>query len=81
MKVNYCGGAAQERMLKNGWRIELRKTVLHPGATYKQYETEDELYARLSEQYEDVRLYWTGTMVRGIHDIFAMVKNRKRNYI
>lgn len=70
MKVNYCGGAAQERMERNGWRLVIRDSY---------NETEEQLYERLSKKYDDVRIYWCGTMIPGIHDIFAMVKNRKRN--
>ena len=70
MKVNYCGGKAQERMERNGWRLVIRDS-------YR--ETEEQLYERLSKKYDDVRIYWCGTMIPGIHDIFAMVKNRKRN--
>lgn len=69
MKVNYCGGKAQARMVKNGWRI----------VTPNWNETEEHLHDRLSKDYEDVRIYWEGTQIRGIHSIFAMVKNRKRN--
>ena len=66
MKVNYCGGDAQERMLKNGWTM-----VLHT-----ENDTLDSFYRRLSEDYEKVKVYWCSTRVRGYHDHFAMVKNR-----
>ena len=72
MKVNYCGGKAQERMERNGWRLVIRNSY---------NETEEQLYDRLSRNYEDVRIYWCGTRIPGIHDIFAMVKKKKHNYI
>lgn len=69
MKINYCGGAAQERMARNGWTMRLPNFGESP----------DELHARLSEKWDDVRVYWTGTMIRGIHNHFAFCKGRKQN--
>ena len=79
LKVNYCGKAAQERMIRNGWWLEIPKLVKDPGAQYKRTETEEELYERLSKIYGDVRIYWCGTAIPGIHDHIAMCKNRKEN--
>ncbi len=65
MKVNYCGGSQQERMIKNGWRMIL--------ANFR--ETPEELYERLTARgYKQVKVYWVGTAVKGIHDYFAFVK-------
>lgn len=67
-KVNYLGGEGQERMIRNGWWLEI-------GQNCNEYE--DEMYTRLSEKWEDVRIYWCGTMIPGIHSLFAMCKRRK----
>lgn len=65
MKVNYCGGSQQERMIQNGWTLML--------AQFR--ETPEELHARLiASGYTKVKVYWEGTRVRGIHDYFAFVK-------
>lgn len=65
MKVNYCGGAQQERMIANGWRIALSEFR----------ETPEELLERLTKAgYSKVKVYYESTRVRGIHDYFAMVK-------
>lgn len=74
LKVNYCGGKAQERMIKNGWTLVIRQTVKDEGAIYRRQETEEELYERCTKTYAKVRLYWCSTYVRGIHEIFAMCK-------
>lgn len=66
IKVNYCGREAQERMIKNGWRLILTES-------YR--ETPEELYNRLVAQgYKQVKVYWEGTRIRGIHNYFAFVK-------
>ena len=79
IKVNYCGGAAQKRMIRNGWRLVIPEWILTPGDKYKHEESAEELYNRLSEKYWDVRVYWCGSMIPGIHNHFAMVKKRKEN--
>lgn len=65
MKVNYCGNKAQERMIKNGWRLELAENYL---------ETPEEMYERLSADYAKVKIYYSATTIRGLHKYFAMVK-------
>ena len=65
MKVNYCGKAQQERMIKNGWTLKLAEVG----------EFEEELYERLSKEgYSQVKIYYDTTMIRGLHKYFAMVK-------
>jgi hypothetical protein len=64
IKVNYCGGKQQERMIKNGWRMIL--------AEFR--ETPEELYERLVARGYKVKVYWDSTRIRGIHDYFAFVK-------
>ena len=66
IKVNYCGRKQQDRMEKNGWFLMLAEFG----------ETPEELYKRLTEEghYKQVKVYWEGTMIRGIHDYFAFVK-------
>lgn len=66
LKVNYCGRAQQDRMEKNGWTLKIRESVR---------ETPEELYDRLIAQgYTQVKVYWEGTRVKGIHSYFAFVK-------
>ena len=66
MKVNYCGNAQQERMIKNGWRIEL-------AANYS--ESPETMLERLTEEgYSQVKVYYSTTCIRGLHSYFAMVK-------
>lgn len=64
-KVNYLGKEGQERMIRNGWTLRVQDRC---------GESPEAMYKRLSEHYSDVRIYWTGTMVRGIHSYFAMCK-------
>ena len=66
MKVNYCGGAQQERMIANGWRIEVAENCR---------ETPEEILERLLKSgYSKVKVYYDSTRIRGVHDYFAMVK-------
>ena len=65
IKINYCGGKQQERMIENGWTLKL--------AEFR--ETPEELYKRLiTKGYKQIKIYWIGTRIRGIHDYFAFVK-------
>lgn len=65
MKVNNCGGKQQDRMVKNGWRLIV--------ADFR--ESPDELYKRLvASGWKQVKVYWCGTQIRGLHDYFAFVK-------
>jgi hypothetical protein len=58
IKVNHCGGKQQERMIQNGWTLKL--------AEFR--ETPEELYNRLiASGYKQVKVYWEGTRIRGIH--------------
>ena len=68
IKVNYCGKEAQERMSKNGWRLELPENY---------QETTEKMYERLSHKWNKVKIYWCGTAIRGIHSYFAFCKERK----
>ena len=63
--VRYCGGKEQERMLKNGWWIELAENYS---------ETPERMYERLSQRYSKVKVYYDTTMIRGLYSYFAMVK-------
>jgi hypothetical protein len=66
MKVNYCGGKQQEKMMKNGWRIELAQSYT---------ESPEEIYNRLTDcGYSKVKIYYETTRIRGLHSYFAMVK-------
>lgn len=65
MKVNYCGGSQQERMIANGWRMIL--------AEFR--ESPEELYERLVKYgYEKVKVYWNSTRIKSLHSYFAFVK-------
>ena len=68
LKINYCGGARQEAMSKNGWILKLRDS---------DDESPEKMYERLSKDYEKVKVYWESTMIRGLHTYFAFVKGRK----
>lgn len=61
---NYLGKDGQERMVRNGWTLR----VCQPKESY------EDLYNRLSETYTQVKVYYCGTMIRGIHSYFAMCK-------
>lgn len=66
MKVNHCGREAQKRMVRNGWTLILPKNY---------NETPEEIYERLiATGYNEVKVYWEGTQIRGIHSYFAFVK-------
>jgi hypothetical protein len=66
MKINYCGKDAQERMIRNGWRLQLKQSY---------NESPEAMYERLSKRYKTVKIYWVGTMIKGIHEYFAFCKN------
>lgn len=67
VNVNNGNGALQDRMINNGWKIVLTESCS---------ETAQQLYDRLENTglYKDIKIYWTGTRIRGIHSYFAMVK-------
>ena len=66
MTVNYCGGKQQEKMIKNGWRVELAKSY---------NESPEEIKDRLTGcGYSKVKVYYDTTRIRGFHTYFAMVK-------
>lgn len=67
IKVNYCGRSAQERMERNGWWMELPEPY---------NESPEAMYERLSKKWRKVKVYWCGTMIRGIHSYFAYCKDR-----
>lgn len=65
IKVNHCGGKQQETMCNNGWTLMLSKFN----------ETPEELFDRLERNgYKQIKVYWEGTRIRGIHSYFAFVK-------
>ena len=65
INVYNCGGKQQEKMIENGWKLML--------AEFR--ESPEELYDRLTKNgYTEVKVYYTGTRIRGIHDYFAFVK-------
>lgn len=66
MRINHLSKVGQERMIRNGWVLMLPLNYM---------ENIEEMHKRLSVEYSDVRIYWCGTMVRGIHNYFAMCKN------
>jgi hypothetical protein len=66
MKHPYIlGNKRIDEMCERGWRIKLVDSY---------HETPQELYNRLSELYEDVRIYEDTTRIRGLHTIFAMCR-------
>lgn len=65
IKINYCGGKQQDRMIKNGWRLILAE----------HNESPTEIYNRLIEKgYKQVKVYYNTTQIRGLHKYFAFVK-------
>ena len=67
--VNNGGGQEfQQRMLRNGWRIQLPLNYS---------ESAQALYDRLAAtgRYSDIQVYWTSTQIRGLHNYFAFVKS------
>ena len=71
-RVYYCGGEQQKRMCKNGWRLML-------GEPYN--EDANHMYNRLSKEYKQVKIYYDTTMVRGLHEYFAFVKDKIKKEI
>lgn len=68
VNVNNGGGKEfQERMLHNGWRIQL---------PINYSESAQALYDRLNGtgRYSDIKVYWSSTRIRGLHEYFAFVK-------
>lgn len=67
VNVNRCGRDAQARMLKNGWHLMITESCS---------EGPQELYDRLvaTGRYTDIRVFWHGTRIPGIHNYFAFVK-------
>ena len=68
--VNINNGGAkefQERMIRNGWRIQLPLNYT---------ESAQALYDRLNAtgRYSDIKVYWASTQIRGLHSYFAFVK-------
>ena len=68
LKINYCGAKRQEEMSNNGWWMELRESY---------QESPEEMFNRLSKKWGNVKIYWIGTRIRGIHSYFAFCKDRK----
>ena len=67
IEARLLGGKGQEDLIAKGYHIILAKFR----------ESEQELYDRLTTSgynYKSVRIWKCSTAVRGIHDIFAMVK-------
>ena len=66
MKVYNISRARQEQMEKNGWILK----------TAEFNELPEELHSRLSKEgYSQVKVYYEGTRVRGIHRFYAFVKH------
>lgn len=66
MKVNYCGGKAQKKMIANGWKLMLADS-------YR--ESPEDIYERLTKMgYSQVKVYYESTCIRGLHSYFAFVK-------
>lgn len=67
IEARLLGGKGQEDLIAQGYHIILAKFR----------ESEQELYDRLitsGYNYKSIRIWKCSTAVRGIHDIFAMVK-------
>lgn len=64
---SYISSARLDKMLENGYVIKVVEAR----------ETEQEAYDRLSKNFEVVRIYTTGTAVRGYRSKYAMCKRYK----
>jgi len=64
VNVNFLSANRQTEMIHNDWKIKISNIT----------ETSQELYDRLSQVYNKVKIYYTTTSVRGYYAIFAMVK-------
>ena len=71
-RIYNLGRDGQIRMDNNGWTLRIPQTIKRNG--WSQFESAQELYDRLSKSYDKVKVYYTGTMIRGIHDYFAYCK-------
>ena len=61
------GLKGEKELLAKGWNVIIAKNF---------HENEQELYDRCIKMgYSKVRIWHSATMIRGLHDIFAMVKN------
>lgn len=61
----YCGGKEQEKMIARGWKLKIAEDPR---------ETPREIFDRLIQSYDRVKIYYDTTRVRGLHSYFAMVK-------
>ena len=61
----YCGGKEQEKMIDRGWKLKIAEDPR---------ETPREIFDRLIQSYDRVKIYYDTTRVRGLHSYFAMVK-------
>ena len=60
------GRKRQDEMIARGWSIKVKNSC---------FETTEEFETRLKGKYKKVKLYEDTTMVRGLHEVFAMVKD------
>ena len=67
VNVNYGGKAFQEKMMANGWRLKTQESC---------NESAQELYDRLAATglYNDIKVYWSATQIKGLHKYFAFVR-------
>ena len=63
--VYNCGKKKQEEMSAKGWRLKL-------SSGYNQ--TPQEIYDEMAKHYIEVKIYWCGTRIPGLHDYFAFVR-------
>ncbi len=66
VNTHLLGSKGFKDLEAKGWHVVIAKNI---------HESEQELYDRCIKYYGKVRIWRTATMVRGLHDIFAMVKN------
>lgn len=63
--VRYLSNKEQDAMCARGWRVRNAENYC---------ETAEEMFARLSKHYNNVKIYYASGIVRGYHTLFAMVK-------
>ena len=61
----YCGRKEQEKMMARGWMLKIANDPR---------ETPREIFDRLTQSYDRVKIYYDTTRVRGLYSYFAMVK-------
>lgn len=63
-KIRVIEKAQSARMLAGGWRLQFPAKG----------ESEYEFRARLNDEFDQAKIYYSRTSIRGLYDLIAMVK-------